>query len=348
MEDLVIKAVQLLAVAMVTVSSIPFMAQHVGGTTQQSASASAMGNHASESAQAGAAAHAGPGRAQANGAADGAVAANQSGRANAAANGSAAGAAQTRPVELRPVTGELQGKLDSKTARPGDRVVLKTEQRMKTADGVFIPKGSRLIGHVTEVQAHGSGHAASQVGIVFDRAQLKGGQSFAIHSMIESVQPSPAAIAARAMENEGAFAGPAGAPIDGGGAMAGGAMMGGAGAAGVGRMGGGGLVGGTVGGAAAATGGPGSDLGPTAGGAMRTTDYAAGETGALARGVHGRMQGVASGAGTLGAHATGIPGVMLDSSASGSASGMLSAAKRNVHLDSGTQMVLGIATVTRQ
>lgn len=98
MEDVAMKTAQLLAVAMVTFSSIPFMAQHVGATTQQSASASATGNHASESAQAG-----------------------------AAANGSAAGAAQARRVELRPVRGELQGKLDSKTARPGDRVVLKTE-----------------------------------------------------------------------------------------------------------------------------------------------------------------------------------------------------------------------------
>jgi hypothetical protein len=34
---------------------------------------------------------------------------------------------------------------------------------------------------------------------------------------------------------------------------------------------------------------------------------------------------------------------MLNGEAAGSASGMLSAANKNIHLDSGTQMVLGVA-----
>ena len=41
--------------------------------------------------------------------------------------------------------------------------------------------------------------------------------------------------------------------------------------------------------------------------------------------------------------ATGVRGVMLSGDAAGRSSGMLSAAKQNVHLDSGTQMTLGIA-----
>jgi hypothetical protein len=36
--------------------------------------------------------------------------------------------------------------------------------------------------------------------------------------------------------------------------------------------------------------------------------------------------------------------VMLGGNASGEASGMLSASKKNVHLDSGTQVVLGISS----
>jgi hypothetical protein len=47
--------------------------------------------------------------------------------------------------------------------------------------------------------------------------------------------------------------------------------------------------------------------------------------------------------GSLAAHATGIPGVMLAGDASGSASGMLTASRKNIHLDSGTQMVMGVA-----
>ena len=244
-------------------------------------------------------------------------------RANASASVSGEGSA-----EMRPVTGEIDGKLDSKTAKPGDPVVLKTTQKMKTADGTEIPKGSRLVGHVTEVQAHEKGHAESHMGLEFDRAELKGGQSMAIHSMIQSVQPNPNAMAAGSIANEDALDTPmgGGAAGAGGGGMAGGH--------------GGGPLGGTAGGVASATGRAGSDLGSTAGGAVRTTGNLGSDASAnLAHGV-----GVAAnGAGSLGARATGMPGVMLRGDAAGSASGMLSATNKNIHLDSGTQLVLGIA-----
>ena len=68
------------------------------------------------------------------------------------------------------------------------------------ADGTVIPKGSRLVGHVAQVQAHDKAHANSQMSIAFDRAELKGGQSFAIHSLIRGVSPSPSAMAMSSME----------------------------------------------------------------------------------------------------------------------------------------------------
>ena len=320
------KNAKLLAVVIATVASIPLMmAQQVSTQAGQNASASAAGTHANEAAGTDARANAAPGQAGANGAAGSSLTAG-GGHANAGASGSGAGYA-----EMRPVTGELENKLDSKTAKAGDPVVLKTNEKMKTADGTVIPKGSRLLGHVTEVEAHEKGHAASRMGLEFDRAELKGGQGMAIHSMIESVQPSASALSAASMANDDAFDTPMGG---GGGAVGGGGMAGG-------RVGGGGgLLGGTAGGVTGATGRAGSDLGSTAGGAVRTTGNLGGEaTGNLAHGV----RGAASGAGSLGTHATGIPGIMLNGDATGSASGMLSAANKNVHLDSGTQMVLGIA-----
>jgi hypothetical protein len=57
----------------------------------------------------------------------------------------------------------------------------------------------------------------------------------------------------------------------------------------------------------------------------------------------GGVGGAVSGEGSLAARSTGIPGVMLRGEASGSASGMLSASNKNIHLDSGTQMVVGVA-----
>jgi hypothetical protein len=320
------KTANVLALVIVTFASLPLlMAQQVNATAQQSASGSAAGSHVNESANSNASANASPRHANVNGTAGSSTSANGAGRARASAHGAGEGSA-----EMRPVTGELKGKLDSKSAKPGEPVVLKTTRKMKTADGTVIPKGSRLVGHVTEVQAHAKGHPESRMGLEFDRVEMKGGQTMAIHSMIESIQPSASAIAAGSMANEDALDTPIG----------GGAMGGGASGMGGGRVGGGGLLGATAGSAAMAAGQVGSDLGSTAGSAVHAGGNLSGDAaGSLGRGVSGAAGGVSS----LGAHATGIQGVLLNGDAAGSASGMLSDANRNIHLESGTQMVLGIA-----
>jgi hypothetical protein len=326
MEDIAMKTAKWLAVAAVTLWSLPLMAQQAGASAEQNGSVSAAGTQVNDSARAGAQAEAGRGNEQVNG----------TGNMQASASGSG----RVSGEEMRPVNGELESKLDAKSARPGDRVVFKTNEKMRTADGTEIPKGSRLVGHVTEVQAHGKGQAESRMGIEFDRAELKGGQSFAIHSVIESVAPPASAMMADSMSGDGGMGG----GMMGGGRMGGGGMVGG-GPAGGGRTGGG-LIGGTVGGVSSATGQVGSGLDTTAGGALNATGHVAGDaggalnaTGSLA----GSTTGALSGAGSLTAHATGIPGVMLSGDATGSASGVLSDSNKNIHLDSGTQMVLGVS-----
>jgi hypothetical protein len=322
------KTIKLLALAITVCATLPLgMAQQVNSQAQAGASGSLAGPHVNQSAAAGATANAAPGSTQAGGSAADSVTASRNGseRASGNAEGNASGSA-----EMRPITGELENKLDSKTAKPGDRVVLKTDRKIETADGTLIPKGTRLVGHVTEVQAHEKGHAGSQLGLAFDHAELKGGQTMAIHSTIESVQPSASAIAGNSMSTEGALDSPM---ASGGGAVRDGAL-------GAGRVGGGGLLGGAANGDVMGTSRVGSDLSSTRGGALRTTgSLSENATGGLERGLGGTAQG----AGSLGARATGFPGVMLNGDATGSASGMLSAANKNVHLDSGTQIVLGVA-----
>lgn len=318
------KSARLLAAAFVVCASLPLtMAQQVNSTAQESGSVSAAGTHANESANAGESASANPnsnqGRAEANGSGQSSLMAKREGRGDAAAYGSATGNV-AGSAQMRPVTGQLEGKLDSKTAKPGDKVFLKTTEKTKTADGVEIPKGSRLVGHVTEVEAHAKGHEASHMGLQFDRVELKNGQSMAIHSMIQSIQPS-AAMAAGSMDDEAALSGPAGggSAMAGGGARAGGGLLGGAGGA-VGRAG--------------------SGLESTAGGTVHAAGNLAGDAaGSVGHGLSATTEGV----GSLGERASGIPGVMLNGDAAGSASGTLSATNKNIHLDSGTQMVLGVA-----
>ena len=331
------KTAKLLAVAAAVagLASFPLMAQQVNASAQQSASVSSAGRQANQSADAGANAGANHGQANANGGATGSLAAEgRQGSANA--SGQAAWQAQ-----MRPVTGELEGKLDSKTAKVGEPVVLRTTHKLKTADGFVIPKGSRLIGHVTEVQAHAKGHEQSSIAIDFGRAELGNGQSFAIHSVIDSVGPSAAELEADSMANEDAFSGPAGGAMASGGRAMGGGVA-------VGRAGGGLLGGaGVVGGATSTGGGLDSSVASSAGGALNAGDNAIGAPGSVAedaaanvgRGISGST-GVA---GSLGAHATSIPGVMLDSNATGDASGTFTAARRDVHFNSGTQMVVDMA-----
>jgi hypothetical protein len=102
-------------------------------------------------------------------------------------------------AEMSPVNGELVSKLDSKTAKAGDSVVVQTKTTAKTADGTEIPKGSKLMGHVIGVHASEAGDN-SQVVLKFDHLELKGGQSVPIQSQIESIGSAAGATSAAMSE----------------------------------------------------------------------------------------------------------------------------------------------------
>lgn len=365
------RTAQLFAVAVITAASLPLMALQMdaNATGQQDGSATAGSTHMSENANASGAvgrngaqtsdtlsgAASGPRGTNVSSSGDGSSSAALNGLhgANTSTSGAAQGSAATRGLrgntaangsgfageDMRPVSGELESKLDAKSARPGEPVVFKTTQKMTTADGTEIPKGTRLVGHVTSAEAHAKGHKDSELGIAFDRAELKGGRSIPIHSTIESIAPPPSAMMANSMDDAGMGGG-----MGGGGHMGGGPVMagGGGGVHGGGLLGGGGggLVGGAAGGVGSAAGRAGAGVEGAAGNSLDATGHVAGSA---AGAVDGQLRGAAYGSGALEAHATGIPGVMLRGDASGAASGVLSASGRNVHLDSGTQMVLGVA-----
>jgi hypothetical protein len=234
------------------------------------------------------------------------------------------------------VPAELTTKLDSKTAKAGDVVEAKTTKTVKTAQGVVIPKGSKLLGTVTEAKAHQKGKSQSMLALNFDRVQLRNGQEMMLHSTIDNLSNSSALMA-----SEGADEMMGSGPMGGGGSAGGGLVGGG------GLGGGGGLVGGAVGGAGGALGRTGSELGGvgrSAGGEVGGAAHgAANGLGGAANGVNGSVRGAAQ-EGTSGAvRATSLPGVMLSNSASSAASGTLSETGRNIHLDSGTQMLLSVA-----
>ena len=83
-----------------------------------------------------------------------------------------AASSEATAIEMSPVNGELVSKLDSKTAKTGDSVVVQTKTSVKTADGTEIPKGSKLIGHVLGAKPSGAGEN-SQVALQFDHIELR-------------------------------------------------------------------------------------------------------------------------------------------------------------------------------
>jgi hypothetical protein len=104
---------------------------------------------------------------------------------------------------MSPVNGELVSKLDSKTAKTGDSVVVQTKAPVKTADGTEIPKGSKLVGRVLGAKPSEAGEN-SQMVLQFDHFELKGGQNLPVHSQIQSIAPAGGASAS----GSGAMSGP--------------------------------------------------------------------------------------------------------------------------------------------
>jgi len=207
----------------------------------------------------------------------------------------------------------LDKSVDAKKAKVGEQVEAKTTADARTATGTTIPRGSKLIGHVTEVKAHekGSADAQSSLGIQFDRAMLKGGQEIPLHATIQAIAAPP--------QNTM----PVGGDISAAGTGGGGYGQGGYGQGGYG--------------------GSNSAQRPMGGPVGQTASTAAGTVDTV-----GNVGGVATtgAAGQLGANATGVVGIRdlkLDTQASDSAtSSVITSDNKNVKLDSGTQLVLRV------
>jgi hypothetical protein len=281
MNDLYMKAATVIAVALAAVSSFPSPAQQQPEQQQ------------SQQAQP----------------------ATAPGQQNAAGSDPSAAAAQ-----LTPVTGELVSKLDSKSAKQGDSVVLKTNEDLKFQGGAALPKGSKLVGHITNVQARADGKENSQIAIQFDRAELKDGQNMAIESVIKSVSPA-----------------------DGGGAMDNTVP----GSYGANSQGAPGASSSSAAGMNGSSSGTSSNTANDRAGIASNATVQPGATNQTTNSGMPAPGSIVARSGNVAIRATAIPGVLLANNINGlpftNASGMLLGARRDIHLDGGTQMVVAIA-----
>jgi len=204
----------------------------------------------------------------------------------------------------------LQKPVDARKNKPGDEVVAKTNEDVKSEGKVVIPRGSKIVGHVTEVKAREKGQAESAVGVVFDHAVLKDGSHMPLSLTVQAVGSGSAA----AHTEDDSLITSGNAATSGG--------VGGAGS-GMTRTGGG-----------------------LAGGVRSTTGSLVNTAGSVGTGTVNTATGAAAGASSsLNSNSRGVVGLRglnLVSSASSSSSGTFTSQNSNVHLDSGTQLILSV------
>ena len=247
--------------------------------------------------------------------------ASQAGTASAAAGQTSAFAA-----EATNVSAELTKSIDTRHAKVGDAVEARTTSAATLADGTKLPRGTRLLGKVTQVQAKSKADNASHLAFMLDRAVLRHNRNVPVHVMLTSVT-AMTAMTAMTSGDDDLSAASAGA-VGGGSAMASPRPV---------------SAGGVVGGVGSAAGG-------LAGGAVNTLGNTAG---AVRSGAGSMMNGTSAAVGTvanLGGHGAvdhapvaNLPGVTLSSSANASSSGSLDASGRNIDLMSGTKMTMAIS-----
>ena len=245
------------------------------------------------------------------------------GSAAAQANGSAqAGQNALALSEGTTMNAALAGSLDVKKNKPGDRIEARTTQDVKQDGKVVLRKGTHLVGHVTEVQARAKDQTQSQLGVAFDHAELRNGQQVPLNASIQALAAAQSTAQASAGDDDLIASGGGTASAAGSGAASGGRAVGGA-LGGATRT-----VGSTAGGVGSAGN---SVLGSTVSGAAHSTGAVGGlnASGALASNSKGVF---------------GLQGLSLNSAASSATQGsLIVSSTRNVHLESGTQMVLQVA-----
>jgi len=121
----------------------------------------------------------------------------------------AAGTPRIAPGSVIPV--QLTTTVDAKKAKTGDQISAKVTQDLKAGSGqVIVPKDTKVIGHVTEVQASNKEQKESQLAISFDHAVTKNGEEMTLPMSIQAII-APSALNAG---NNSAPTPDAGAPIE--------------------------------------------------------------------------------------------------------------------------------------
>jgi hypothetical protein len=89
---------------------------------------------------------------------------------------------------------QLSKSIDAKKTKAGDEVVAQVTQDVKANSGeLLVPKGTRVVGHLTEAQPRSKEQKESEIGIAFDHAVMKNGTEMQMPSSIQAIIAPPTA-----------------------------------------------------------------------------------------------------------------------------------------------------------
>jgi hypothetical protein len=84
---------------------------------------------------------------------------------------------------------KIKKALDSSNLKEGDPVEVETTGAFKLPDGILVPKGSKLTGHVATATARSKGDAESRLSIAFDKLNGRTAGQFSVKGTVQAVFP---------------------------------------------------------------------------------------------------------------------------------------------------------------
>lgn len=81
----------------------------------------------------------------------------------------------------------LTDALDTRKARPGDVVTAEAAEDVTYQRSVIFPKGTKVVGHIVRATSGGRGRAGSALFVQFDKALLKDGQEVILNAGIQAL-----------------------------------------------------------------------------------------------------------------------------------------------------------------
>jgi hypothetical protein len=90
------------------------------------------------------------------------------------------------------INAALNTSIDSKKAKSGEQITAHTTEAVKSTDGrTILPKGTKLVGHVTQASARSNGQGEAILAIQFDKAVLKEGQEVPLNNAVIQAVAAP-------------------------------------------------------------------------------------------------------------------------------------------------------------